>query len=392
MKNRQVIPLDKNQIVHFKLHTSDPLYYPYGKSIAAVARQIYRSLKIMEDAMLIYRLSRAPERRIFYIDTGQLPSSKAAHYIEMQKAKFKKEKFFDQGSGQIDSRYNPLSADEDFFVAVNGQRSGTKIDVLPGAQNLGEVDDVKYFRDKLLAALKIPKDYIVEKDQSPERKANLAQLDVKFARTVGRIQKSIEIGLETIAKRHLAIKGFPYSLIAKLKIKLPEPSDMAVKRQLDIDEQKARVVAAVKGLGIFPMEKIYKDYYKLTDAEIEQIREDLEEQSEDPTMSVLDPNKMLRDQDKMMQQQQAMGGMPMDPNAMGGGMPMDPNAMGGDPSMAGPGPMEAGGQEPAENTPPTALESKNYDNLAQLMVEGGCSEEAIKIISDLIKTKKSKNG
>jgi len=392
MKNRQVIPLDKNQIVHFKLHTSDPLYYPYGKGIAAVARQIYRSLKIMEDAMLIYRLSRAPERRIFYIDTGQLPSSKAAHYIEMQKAKFKKEKFFDQGTGQIDSRYNPLSADEDFFVAVNGQRSGTKIDVLPGAQNLGEVDDVKYFRDKLLAALKIPKDYIVEKDQSPERKANLAQLDVKFARTVGRIQKSIEIGLETIAKRHLAIKGFPFSLISRLKIKLPEPSDMAVKRQLDIDEQKARVVAAVKGLGIFPMEKIYKDYYKLTDAEIEKIREDLEDQSEDPTMSVLDPNKMLRDQDKMMQQQQAMGGMPMDPNAMGGAMPMDPNAMGAaPPPMAGPGPMEAGGQEPAENVPPTALESKNYNNLAQLMVEGGCSEEAIKIINDLIKTKKSKN-
>jgi len=138
------------------------------------------------------------------------------------------------------------------------------------------------------------------------------------------------------------------------------------------------------------MEKIYKDYYKLTDAEIEELREKLEEQSEDPTMSVMDPNKMLRDQDKMMQQQQEQA-------AMGGGMPMDPNAMGMPPEaggapMAGPGPMEAGGQEPAENVPPTALESKKLDNLTNLMTEEGCNKEAIKIVRELIKNKKSKNG
>ena len=128
-------------------------------------------------------------------------------FIERLKEKFKKEKFFDANKGQIDARYNPLSADEDFFVPSRGG-NGTKIETLPGAQNLGEVDDVKYFRDKLLASLKIPKDYIVEKEQSPERKANLSQLDVKFARTVSRIQHSIEVGLESIAKRHLKIKGF----------------------------------------------------------------------------------------------------------------------------------------------------------------------------------------
>jgi len=217
-----ILPLDKNQIVHFRLFSSDPTYYPYGKSIAAAARAIYKSLKMMEDAMLIYRLARAPERRIFYVDVGNLPASKAEMYLEAQKAKFKKEKYFNRTTGEIDARFNPLAQDEDFFVAVNGKGSGTKIDTLKGAENLGEVDDVKYFRDKLLATLKIPKDYIVEKEQSPERKANLSQLDVKFARVILRVQQCIEIGLETIAKRHLVIKGFPSLSVSKLKIKLPE--------------------------------------------------------------------------------------------------------------------------------------------------------------------------
>ena len=356
-----ILPLDKNQIVHFRLFTSDPTYYPYGKSIAAAARAVYKSLKMMEDAMLIYRLSRAPERRIFYVDVGNLPATKAEMYLEAQKSKFKKEKYFNRQTGQVDARFNPLSQDEDFFVAVNGKGSGTKIDTLKGAENLGEVDDVKYFRDKLLATLKIPKDYIVEKEQSPERKANLSQLDVKFARVVLRVQQCIEIGLETIAKRHLIIRGFPSFIVSKLKIKLPEPSDMSAKRQLDIDEQKARVVQAVKGLNIFPLEYIYKQYYQLNQDEIDELQDKLEEQSKDPVMGAI------------------AAGMPPG-GAMGApGAPGAPPMPGG----AGPGPMEAGGQEPAENTPPTAMEQVDYTELKKLMLSEGLSEEAVKIVEEM---------
>jgi len=361
LENRVTIPLDKNQIVHFQLYTSNPEYYPYGKSIAAAARAVYRSLKMMEDAMLIYRLTRAPERRIFYIDTGNLPSSKAEHYIEMQKNKFKKEKYFDRNTGQINARFNPMAQDEDFFVAVNGNGSGTKIENLPGAENLGEVDDVKYFRDKLLATLKVPKDFIVEKDQSPERKANLSQLDVKFARVIVRIQQCIQVGLESIAKRHLLIKGFPAQSVSKLRIKLPEPSDMAAKRQLDIDEQKARVVTAVKMNGIFPIEYIYKTYYQLTDEEIEGIKAQLEKEQQDPIFAMMGA---------------AAGGMG---GPMGGGPPGDPM---GDP-MGGPPSGEAGGQESAENTPPTQNEDIDYTKLKKLMLSEGLSEEAVKIITEL---------
>ena len=357
---RVVTPLDKNQIVHFRMFTSDPTYYPYGKSIAAAARSIYKSLKMMEDAMLIYRLTRAPERRIFYIDTGNLPASKAEHYLEMQKNKFKKEKYYNRQTGEIDARFNPMSQDEDFFVAVNGKGSGTKIDTLKGAENLGEVDDVKYFRDKLLATLKIPKDYIVEKEQSPERKANLSQLDVKFARVILRVQECIQIGLETVAKRHLLIKGYPPLTVAKLKIKLPEPSDLSAKRQLDIDEQKARLVQAVKGLNIFPIDYIYKTYYQMNDNEVEDMKKQLKDQAADPILGPIAANMPP--------------GTPMTPPGMAPGM--------GAPGAA-PGPMEAGGQEGVENVPPTQLEDIDYNDLKKLMISEGLSDEAIKIIEDL---------
>jgi hypothetical protein len=349
LDDSQMIALDSGQVIHFRLHTSDPSHYPYGKSIANAARVTYKSLKMMEDAMLIYRLVRAPERRIFYIDTGSLPATKAEMHIKKQMDKFKKRKSYNSQTGNIEENFNALAADEDFYIAVNGKGSGTKIDTLKGAENLGEVDDVKYFRDKLLAALKIPKDYIVEKDQSPERKANLSQLDVKFARVITRIQKSLEIGLETLAKRHLMLKGYPDVMISKVKIKLPAPSDMALKRQLDTDEQKARVVQAVKGLGIFPVDKIYKDYYRLSDDEISKIKQGLKDDMNDPVFGA----------------------------AMGGGMGGAP--IGGAPMGAPPGaPMES-----AENVPPTAQESLDIGSMKKLAIEADCDDELIKLLEDL---------
>jgi hypothetical protein len=328
------IELDKHQIVHFRLHTSDPVFYPYGKSIASMCHRTFRSLRMMEEAMMIYRLSRAPERRIFYVDTGNLPTSKAEMYIERLKQKFKKERFYNNARDTVDSRFNPMTMDEDYFVPTKNGK-GTKIDTLAGAQNLGEIEDVKYYRDKLLAALKIPKDYIVEKDQSPERKANLSQLDVKFARTIQRIQIDIETGLENVAKRHLQLKGFPASLIQKLRIKLPEPSDMSAKRKLDIDEQKVRVVQAVKGLMLFSQDQIYREFYDMTDDEIRRMKEEVKKDQEEAAAM-------------QAQQQMSMGG------GMMGGAPQSA------PPMAGPGYGEAGGQEGMENIPPTTNEQTEH--------------------------------
>jgi len=339
LDDTHMISLDPGQIVHFRLHTSDPTHYPYGKSIAAAARVTYKSLKMMEDAMLIYRLVRAPERRIFYIDTGSLPASKAEMHIKKQMDKFKKRKSYNSQTGNIEENFNALAADEDFYIAVNGKSSGTKIETLKGADNLGEVDDVKYFRDKLLAALKVPKDYIVEKDNNPERKANLSQLDVKFARVITRIQKSLEIGLETLAKRHLMLRGYPSTLIDSVKVRLPAPSDMAIKRYLETDEQKTRVVQAVKGLGIFPMKKIYKDYYQLSDDEISSIEEGLKQDQSNPIFGAV------------------AAGMP-------GGAPPQPGMEGGAP-------------------PPMAeSEELDLDSMKSLALEAGCDDELLILLED----------
>lgn len=313
------IALDKEQVCHFRIHTSDPNFYPYGKSILAPGVRAWKSLRLMEDAMLIYRLARAPERRVFYVDVGNLPTSKVEMYMERVKQKFKKEKFWDPQSGGISERYNPLSTDEDFFVPTKA-KSQTKIETLPGAQNLGETDDVKYFRDKLLAALKVPKDYIVDKDKSPERKANLSQLDIKFARSVTRLQREIEIALGTLIRRHLKLRKFPSTLVESIEINLCPPSDMFEKRRLELDEQKTRVVQAVKGLELFPNEWLYENYYQLSEGEIEKIS------------------------DKMKTQQEEQAAMQPDP-MMGGGMGM---------GMGGGIPPEGGeeGAEGAEGLPP----------------------------------------
>jgi len=341
------IELDKKQIIHFRLHTSDPVFYPYGKSIAALSHRVFRSLKMMEEAMMIYRLSRAPERRIFYVDTGNLPTSKAELFMERLKDKFKKEKYYNNAQGTVDSRHNPMSMDEDFFVPTKNGR-GTKIDTLPGATNLGEIEDVRYYRDKLLAGLKVPKDYLVEKDKSPERKANLSQLDVKFARTIQRIQVDVIVSLENIAKRHLQLKGFPASEISDLKIALPEPSDMSAKRKLDIDEQKARVIQAVLGLGLFSKTSIYKDFYDMNDEEIQRMESELEE----------DQKKDLELQEKQAEISAIAGADPAGAAAGGGGM------------------------ESAENTPPTA-ESKisGLESLENLVLESDKKDVISRIIT-----------
>jgi hypothetical protein len=283
--------------------------------------------------------------------------------MERIKEKFKKEKFFNSNTGNIDARFNPLSVDEDYFVPTrNG--AGTKIDTLRGAENLGEVDDVKYFRDKLLAALKIPKDYIVEFDKSPERKANLAQLDVKFARVILRVQKSIEVGLENIAKRHLQLKNYPPSLIKDLRIKLPDPSDMFAKRKLDLDEQKTRVIQAVKGLGLLSNKTIYKEYYDMSEEEIDRELEAIKEEQE----------QAMADQAEQQAAAAAAAPAPAAPQA-----------------GAAPGYGEAGGQEGMGNVQPTATGAPVAEGLEKIKNIVNLSNEERLIIERILLKQKNKN-
>lgn len=215
-----------NQIVHLKIGDDRKTFYPYGQSLVEPARGPAHSLRLLEDAMVIYRLTRAPERRVFYIDVGQLPPFKAEAFLDRIKDQFRKRKVAgnkSSGANQVDERWQPPAQDEDYWLPTR-PNSNTRIETLPGAENLGEIDDAIYFRNKLLTALNFPKNYFNNEDPNSTR-ITLSAQDVKFARMIERLQSNFEDGILEIAERHLQLRGFPEKSFQDLKIKMTPPSD-----------------------------------------------------------------------------------------------------------------------------------------------------------------------
>lgn len=245
-----------SQIVHFRIGDDRKTFYPYGQSLIEPARGPAHSLRLMEDAMLVYRLTRAPERRVFYIDVGQLPPFKAEAFIDRLKDQFRKRKIANNraapGANSVEERWQPPAQDEDYWLPIR-PNSNTKIDTLPGAENLGEIDDAVYFRNKLLTALNFPKNYFNNEDPGGTR-ITLSAQDVKFARMIERLQSHFEDGILEIVERHLQLRGFPEESYQDLKIKMTPPSDW---RELS----RAEVVTARYGnAGTLKSGQLMSDY------------------------------------------------------------------------------------------------------------------------------------
>jgi hypothetical protein len=177
--------------------------------------------------MVVYRLTRAPERRVFYVDVGQLPPFKAEAFLDRIKDQFRKRKITNgkgaSGANQVEERWQPPAQDEDYWLPIR-PNSNTRIETLPGAENLGEIDDAIYFRNKLLTALNFPKNYFNNEDPGATR-ITLSSQDVKFARMIERLQSNFEDGLLEIVERHLHLRGYPEKSYQDLKIKMTPPSD-----------------------------------------------------------------------------------------------------------------------------------------------------------------------
>ena len=189
------------QIGHFRILGNDK-YAPYGTSVLEPARRIFRQLILLEDAMMAYRIVRAPERRVFYIDVGNVSPSDVEQYMQKVMTQMKRNQVVDSNTGRVDLRYNPMSTEEDYFIPVRGGVS-SKIEPLSGGTNTGDIDDVKYLRDKLFSALKIPASYLTQGEGGDEDKTTLAQKDIRFSRTIQRLQRSIVSELEKIGIVHL---------------------------------------------------------------------------------------------------------------------------------------------------------------------------------------------
>ena len=194
------------QVCHFRVLGNDK-YSPYGTSVLEPARRIWRQLTLMEDAMMAYRIVRSSERRVFKIDVGAIPPQDVEQYMHKITSQLKRHTVVDPSNGRVDLRYNPMSIEEDYLIPVR-QGSATDIQNLAGGQNTTQIDDIKYLRDKLFAAIKVPQSYLVMGEDAAEDKATLAQKDIRFARTIQRLQRVIISELTKIGIIHLYTLGF----------------------------------------------------------------------------------------------------------------------------------------------------------------------------------------
>ena len=237
------------QVLHMRIGDDRRNFYPYGQSLIEPARGPAHQLRLMEDAMVVYRLTRAPERRVFYIDVGQLPPFKAEAFIERLKDQFRKRKTAGNraqvGANLVEERWQPPAQDEDYWVPVR-PNTNSRIETLPGAQNLGEIDDAIYFRNKLFVSLNFPKNYFSSEDVNATR-ITLSAQDVKFARMIERLQSNFEDGILDICERHLELRGFPQDMYKDLKIKMTPPSDWRELSRAEVKTARLTNAGTLKG-------------------------------------------------------------------------------------------------------------------------------------------------
>jgi len=257
------------QVSHFRVLGNDK-YVPYGTSVLEPSRRIWRQLTLLEDAMMAYRIVRSPERRVFYIDVGNMAAEDVEQYIEQVKTQMKRNQIVDEDTGRVDLRYNAMSVDEDFYIPIRGAASNTRIETLAGGQFTGDIDDVNYLRDKLFSALKVPKAYLAQSD-AQEDKTTLSQKDIRFARTIQRLQRVIIAELEKICIIHLYTLGYRNNDLLTFKLTLNNPSKIAELQELEHMRTKFDVAGTATD-GYFSKQWVYRNIFKISEEEIDRIQ------------------------------------------------------------------------------------------------------------------------
>lgn len=270
----QNLMFDSWQIAHFRM-LSDMAKFPYGTSNLESARLIWKQLQLAEDAMLIYRITRAPERRVFYIDVGNIDPGDVGQYIADIKNSIKRTPMVNQSTGNMDFKYNAMAVDEDFFIPRRNDKN-SEIDTLPGASNLDDIGDIEYIQAKLFAALKIPKAYLTFDDKI-NAKATLSSEDFRFARTINRIQQAAIATLTNIAIIHLYAMGFrEKDQLTGFELELTNPNTQTEIEKMEIWSQKASVFDSLwDETTLSPISYVWgmKNIFDFSDDEIKSILE-----------------------------------------------------------------------------------------------------------------------
>jgi hypothetical protein len=358
------------EIAHFRL-LGDDRKLPYGTSMLEKARRIWKQLLLSEDAMLIYRTSRAPERRMFKVFVGNMNDDDVEAYVNRVANKFKREQIVDKNTGNVDMRFNQMAVDQDYFIPVRDPAAPDPITTLPGATNLSEIADIEYIQKKLLTALRVPKAFLGFEEVVGDGK-NLALQDIRFARTINRIQKSMLAELNKIAIVHLFLLGFEDEL-SNFTIGLTNPSTQADLLKIDVWKEKVLLykdLVSDPGNGIQATSSTWakKHIFGWSD---EEVRLDLQQQRIEravgeelkATPTVITKTGLFDNIDKLYGS--ATGATPA---AGAETTPGGTEELGAPPSFGGGGETELGGEvsPPAGEAPPTgepelAPESKKKD-------------------------------
>jgi hypothetical protein len=374
--NNSQIPFRDWQIAHFRLLTNS-LYLPYGVSYLNAARRHWRMLSLMEDMMLIYRLERSIERRVYKIFVGAIDDADVQAYVERIANEFKRTPIVDPMTGQIDLRKNILSVDQDIFIPVRDENAPTPIDTLSAAQNMTALDDIKFVQNKVLTALRIPKSFLNFEEAAGDGK-NLALMDIRFTRTVNRIQQAFLMELTKVASIHLFLLGFNDEL-NNFTLSMNNPSTQAEGLEIEnmqkkIDAVRDAVSDPGNGLPVMSQTRALKQIMKWSEKEIKENLEEIRLEKGiaaelEKTTQIIKKTGIFDTVDRIygepgaeyMDDQQGQGGMGNDGGMGGGGAP-PPAPMGGEGDMGGdldglgaPGDDESGGDiAGAEGSMPTA--------------------------------------
>jgi len=260
------------EIAHFRL-ISDSNFLPYGKSMIEPARRVWKQLSLMEDAMLIHRIMRAPEKRIIKIDVGNIPPNEIDTAMEKIISQMKKVPYIDERTGDYNLRFNLNNMMEDIYMPVRGGDSGNSIDTLPGMEFTG-IDDLEYIRNKMMAALKIPKAFLGY-EEGISGKATLAAEDVRFARTIGRIQRILVSELTKIAIVHLYVQGYQDASLVDFELELANPSTIFEQEKLEIWQTKVSLAKDMMEASMFSKKWIYGKVFNMSEDDVENVRKEV---------------------------------------------------------------------------------------------------------------------
>jgi hypothetical protein len=265
------------EIAHFRLN-NDSNFLPYGKSMLEGGRRVWKQLMLMEDAMLIHRVMRAPEKRIFKVDVGNIPPNEVDNYMQKIINGSKKVPFIDERTGEYNLKYNMQNLIEDYYMPVRGSDNGTSIDTLKGLE-YNMTDDLNYLKGKLMAALQIPKAYLGYEEDT-NGKATLAAMDVRFAKTIERIQRVIISELTKIAIIHLYAQGIDDDRLTNFTLELTIPSKIYEQEKIELYTSKVQLITSMQQTKMFSKEWMYQAIMGLA-----------KDEQDDLTLQVLEDTK-----------------------------------------------------------------------------------------------------